>query len=114
MKPGRELDQLVAEKIFGLEVVKETWDEGKECSYSIGEPDYWYTANEPGGYLHNPVPFYSTDIAAAWEVFEKVKLYRLERWNDGHGWSASSGRNRERGDTAPHAICLAALEENKK
>lgn len=80
LKPGRELDALVAEKVMGGEL--------------------------------RP---YSTDISAAWEVVEKYKWAEPElRYSDEqHCWVFSlhkaSGYPNECGDTAPHAICLAAL-----
>lgn len=122
MKPGRELDALVAEKVMG------------------------WAPNYPGGWPHPPkdepnrkrhmaadgttvIPAYSTDIAAAWEVVEKVgplfgqRSFHL-RWapvmkDDDTPWLASwfdinvdhdTGAAHGRGGTAPHAICLAALK----
>jgi len=101
MKPGRELDALVAEKVMG-------W-----------APEY------PGGWLHPPrnhpnrkkyldhdgcsvLQPYSTDIAAAWEVVEKIE-YNLELIED-EEWIASFFGVRAFGKSAPHAICLAALK----
>jgi len=97
MKPGRELDQLVAEKVFGS------------------------TEAKP----------YSTDIAAAWRVVEKhnqiVSIWQGRPSLDRNAHGMISRRVWERGDpvvyrvsvagrhtayseTAPHAICLAALK----
>lgn len=80
-------------------------------------------------YCFEPVPFYSTDIAAAWELVEKL---RAEDWEAdirgcyssphkcAHPWSAffvESGLGKpfgrmakSYGDAAPLAICLAALK----
>ena len=113
MKPGPELDALVAEKVTGWEPDKKKWfhPKAQRC------------------------PAYSTDIRAAWEVVEKVWEIRDELWKregsssaygvpngrgcvglnrgdgfwcdfdprDGSDWSAE-------GESIPHAICLAALE----
>jgi len=98
LRPGRELDALVAERVTKL-----SW-----------HPDY------PGD-----LPYYSTDISAAWEVIEQV-------YKDGHGWMLVGPNFDDTkwhayestgcadpdygdwyeldGDTAPHAICLAALK----
>lgn len=121
MKPGSELDALVAEKVMG-------W-----------KPNY------PGGWPHPPkdvpnrkrflnkdgetvIPNYSTDIAAVWEVVNKMRENGFESYLIG-GPSAEvkSGRMpsfgcrffdgnqkmafvRSEADSAPHAICLAALK----
>ena len=107
MLPGRELDAVIAEKIMELEVVR-----NKKGGWSIGEANYWYTNDEPGGVLSNPLPEYSTDIAAAWEVVEKLqKLNPLHIRSDITGrWFVSCGPFNASASTAAHAICLAALK----
>jgi hypothetical protein len=108
VKEGRELDALVAEKVMGETVF----------------PDY-------GEFNARGVKPYSTDIAAAWQVVEKLGLFsrgfkwreietlgallqhnpRTDRWAvivryyDGDADVAADNC-----DTAPHAICLAALK----
>jgi len=90
MKPGRELDTLVAEKVMGLNHDK-----------LDGYPAY-----------------YSTDIAAAWEVVEKLipdcflTLQWIEGWEVSHFEPGPYGGHMHlaHGDSAPHAICLAALK----
>jgi len=98
LEAGPELDSLVDEKIFGREYIR--------------------------GYGALP---YSTDIGAAWEVVEKMR-----NWPNGHWWLSLSQIAGVRGewragfsfggmavdhspkfvvaDTAPLAICLAALK----
>lgn len=66
MKPGRELDALVAEKVFGHIVFK-----NKKGGWSLGEPDYYDQYGEMC--LFNPLPEYSTEISAAWEVVDHLK-----------------------------------------
>ncbi len=89
------------------------------------------------GALHS-LPYYSTDIAAAWEVAEKMKLAVLPRTFDSYGrgesetgyWAGHLGYEDDIpgeangddgayvesrvwgafGETAPHAIALAALK----
>lgn len=109
----RELDTLVAEKVMGFQRHKT-------------EP-YWVTPS--GDYLHTFKP--STDIAAAWSVVEKLNYsgdkytrdfflqkecielsprrwqwfawFRKDSADQGIEYSAEA-------DTAPLAICLAALK----
>lgn len=112
MKPGRELDALVAEKVMG-------W---VKISF-VGEE----TAGGRKGFGLNPkhhrgprtcIPAYSTDIAEAWAVLEKFPdVQRLEkRWpgEEPPGWwcevGVDNGSSSAIADTAPLAICLAALE----
>ena len=117
MVAGRELDALVAEKVMGWEriVMKD-----KPGAVSWPHPPKGFDVN------HNRwsiIPHYSTDIAAAWEVVEKLAPefeWILENDVKDGGWSAiiykwegtsvvSSPIGRSDADTAPHAICLAAL-----
>jgi hypothetical protein len=106
---GRELDALVAEKVIGIPVKK--FEDGS-----------WLTTTG-----ENIEP-YSTDIAAAWEVVEHMRtthwldVFSLmspsdesKFWFAGfekkwHGRSYAGIYDREAGDTAPHAICAAALK----
>jgi hypothetical protein len=88
---GRELDALVAEKVMGRDMTR------------------------PAGFKH-PIgmPHYSTDIAAAWEVVERLRA--AGHWFDlrdirGNGYWASFGQEMSaEGKTASLAICLAALK----
>ena len=100
LKAGRELDALVAEKVMGLP------------GAAVGG---WYNPN----LLDGPPP-YSTDIAAAWEVVEKLlELGWHVDIEDGWCVIVYGGRDgkadseMEVGETAPEAICLAALEAVK-
>jgi hypothetical protein len=98
MTPGPKLDALVAEKVMGLVI-----------------------PSRPGW---GPKP-YSTDIAAAWEVVEKFGHFHIQTvFGDGSVDSFGEmirvrltteatlqGRTMESiAETAPHAICLAALK----
>lgn len=113
LKPGRDLDALIAEKVMG------------------------WTPNYPGGWPHPPknipnrkkyidshdgttvIPAYSTSIEAAWEVVDKLggnmfQLHYDTRYGtEGvKGWSVilDGSVMCQFVDTAPHAICLAALK----
>jgi len=89
MKPGRELDALVAEYVMN-----------------------WPTMHP----LSRLRPLYSTDIAAAWAVLEKLRSlgFNVELQGDADGWECLfldyPEIGRCEGDTAPFIICLAALE----
>lgn len=61
-------------------------------------------------------PPYSTEISAAWEVVEKFPAMQLFKYANGLGWDcywhAESGplNVHAQAETAPLAICLAALK----
>lgn len=112
---GRELDALVAERVMGWMSV------GLRARYGMLAADW--RGHDPlsrvGPEFECAVPHYSTDIAAAWQVVEKVQasghrvcLYR--QWNGQYhcvfGTAFAPNFPGERhADTAPLAICLAAL-----
>lgn len=103
MNAGRPLDALVAERVMGLMAHRITVNEALHLMTNGPRP------GEPV-----PVRFYSTDIAAAWEVVEKLHLCELGMLVDGEG-SASwrcvfGGPAFAEAHTAPLAICLAALK----
>lgn len=100
MKAGRELDALIAEKVM----------DGKRCpNCTDGLPECGFH------------PHYSTDIAAAWEVVGKLKdshpRFMLMRYEMTFGarkfescFDTMPQQPGDLCDTAPHAICLAALK----
>lgn len=117
---GRELDQLVSDTIFG------PWDESRcrVCGWKIvpdGVRGCWKDSCSlrppPSRRADEPLPF-STDIAAAWEVVEKLgRGFELHRSQipDDEPWAVYrtigvTSRHLAWGATAPLAICLAALE----
>lgn len=129
MKPGRDLDVLIAEKVMGFAVIKTVWGKHKQfCQYSLGPPDYYDDAGE--SILHNPLPLYSTDIAAAWEVVATLQFsgsafkYEEEHIPSPVGTDSYTATFLNLNDespkyilgeamsleSAPHAICLAALK----
>lgn len=134
MKPGRELDALVAEKVMGV------------CLHDLqSKPSVYMQMKEKNGphdwtmfecakchsrFMDKFIPYlpnYSTSIADAWAVVEK-----MGRWNGFEfmiqtqdpeyckakyeaGWYEPSYDGPEsravgESDSAPHAICLAALK----
>lgn len=144
----RELDHLVAEKVMGL---KTKFEKGKPVAWNsktkkpvLFSPDDYIVLDGNGKpktvmYLHGGpgyelVPNYSTDISAAWEVWEKLrssgKWCCLDIKSDYHYcWTVTlipsevDSRQRKRfkvnghkpavivdgEESAPRAICLAAL-----
>ncbi len=119
MNPGRELDALIAKKVMGLDVQRnKSGSKRGGYYYSIG-PVHWHDFSGDMQ-LANPLPNYSTDIAAAWEVVEKLRA-------SGHGIVISMGtvsslvtvqdpvgeelgQAYEEDGQMPAAICLAALK----
>ena len=111
LKPGRELDILIAEKVMGYEKVGSNW--AKKIFNENGTFDLVYVNLKP----------YSTSIGCAWEVLNKFPRWTLERNGKGKYICLIPA---ERiflyvSSTAPMAICLAALnasghvfEESKK
>lgn len=87
-----------------------------------GSVDYPATDTSLAYTVVSPAPRYSTDIAAAWRVVEKLASHNhrltLEDWRDSKhaGWSAlvTLSNGHDTGDviaeTMPLAICRAALK----
>lgn len=118
MKPGKDLDALVAEKVMGF-----WFDEKGRCHRHPRDPI------SPVSSIIISLSTYSTDIKSAWEIVEHnttesryVRVIiethplgiecEIVQW--GEEFDENGEQNREIygaiGDTAPHAICLAALK----
>ena len=134
MKAGRELDALIAEKVMGWR--RMSWkdyhaymnfmgtDEREEFTYAWHDADGNMTefhANDKL-YYDDPTPPWapSEEIADAWLVVEQLgksfdvsrcrKFQEIEAWF----WEASFHNGPDaQADTAPLAICLAALKAVK-
>ena len=97
MQPGRELDALIAEKVMG------------QNTRGLSGCGSWGCGCSSDPYPH--LPKYSEDIAAAWRVVEKLDgTYEPVIERHGPGWTAWFDSNQAWADTAPLAICLAALK----
>ena len=111
MPAGLEMNAIVATHVMGApEIIWEKWRDGERY------PVIRYC---PGDDVFHPVPSYSTDIAAAWQVMERLRC----DWSEIHltytprGWyvlladSFTGKKVTETGrqDSAPFAICRAAL-----
>lgn len=125
MKPGRELDALVAEKVMGLHVQRnedliQDIDKWRNHPYTAALVKYGAYLTEKGSLEH-----YSTSIAAAWEVVDHLRKTRnlAISLHDGHWDNDAEGTwiatfetpghvdvAESRGESSPHAICLAALK----
>lgn len=135
MKPGRSLDALVAEKVTGSKprtISGATKDKGESWAviqdamngpfYTDNDVRDWIESVQGYELMHiHYYPKYSTDIAAAWQVVEKLGsekfMFDLKRRYSicGWGWDAEFADYNWKeyeadGVTAPHAICLAALK----
>lgn len=103
----RRIDAMVAEHIFDLTVDYEFADapNGYRVPALADRYDDW-----------GALPYYCSDIAAAWEVVEKLKMYEPEiSWNDEErGWHVrfqKDGTGHNGFDaSAPMAISIAALQ----
>ena len=113
MKAGRELDALVAEKVFGQKLFRGAVVYG---NWSPQDDGY-------DGYVCD-VPRYSTDIAAAWKVVEQLETgtdddlpMLIHLFQDCDRWKCCVHLQYDHilmatawEDTAPLAICIAALK----
>ena len=117
MEAGRELDALVAEKVMGWEATADGlyWDARQKRTRLVLGSAIAKKREEMGiengpGFVFAP----STDIATAWEVVEKADLWSLYgSIGDGPYRACIQFEDREglmTADTAPLAICLAALK----
>lgn len=112
MKAGRDLDKLIAERIMGYRFCTlHPWAEDKFDGY--------IRCDECGDYAPYWKP-YSTDIAAAWKVVDSISIeWGISLTGVGMVWRCLFGKRTDIGDghkveaeadTAPLAICLAALK----
>jgi hypothetical protein len=108
MKPGKDLDTLIAQNVFKLDVHRTGWD------WTIGPRELW--DNQGSLELLNPLPNYSTNIADAWTIVDEMRgVWDLQsmsnRWfvrlavQDGNSDKIMSAE----AYTVEYAICLAAL-----
>lgn len=121
MKPGRELDALIAEKVMGCKVLWQASSVyGPYCGCLSGSRFQEGPHSGPNRFDEN-LKDYSTDISAAWEVAKKLAnmlgvhgefQIRYVSFNgEWHVDTESSGLIvHVAAETAPHAICLAALK----
>jgi hypothetical protein len=133
LRAGRELDALVAEKVMGYvwsrsETAPAGWDGPNgdllapwRWLIQAGSPRYAPVTGGESRFINN-VPKFSTDVEAAWTAVEKLvashmKIGLTDRPDGKWGFwiCRDCGQPEETtffetGDTAPEAICLAALK----
>jgi hypothetical protein len=109
MPEGEELDALIAERVMGWHIAEE---HGRKAWYSAdgryqrGMKNGDYFEDDEDLHLLNWHP--SQSILWAWEVVEKLTL-SVVPYEDGR-WHAADGKGIVAyGETAPLAICRAAL-----
>lgn len=110
LKAGRELDAEIAMRVMGWDSLKTTDLEGLVgMSPEMLEPDAFS--------VYVKVPHYSTSIADAWEVVEKMREHLDITISANQNTCEVRSRDFpdqiiacEQGDTIPHAICLASLK----
>ncbi len=119
LKPGRELDALVAEKVMGLEF--DNNEEQREALFvkmKESRTAYRWLVYEDWAMSTNKgiCPAYSSSTSAAWEVVEhmlsKGHTFDVEGWTTNNVIEYRVHFNdvdRAYGSTVAHAICLAAL-----
>jgi hypothetical protein len=122
LQAGEKLDDLIAERVMGMSADEIAVRRSPLSSALLHDHGY--------GRNIKPIPAYSTDHGAAWEVAEKMRgkslVMRLDRWAGDWGpdqYSCYFARCffdrddnpemrllRGRADSAPLAICRAALK----
>lgn len=107
---GRELDAAVAEHVMGWHYVRC----GPRC-WGIPPEDNQMT-NRYTDVPYADVPYYSTDISAAWQVVERMRttdhVFHLSSVDSFCDWlvTFSDEVRSVEAPTAPLAICRAALK----
>lgn len=130
LQPGRELDALVAVHVMDLKKARHKIKQEVVGHGMMAETCSICGANNFADTLKFPcVPSYSTDIAAAWTVVEKLqaqgkslcmhwdahelnKSFYIANHIDGLTCRGFSGLDlfEVESDSAAHAVCLAALK----
>ena len=107
---GRCLDRWIVEQVFGLDRML--------ARHNLRDGEIYYHWGYPIG--HGIAPFYSSDIAAAWDVVEKightVEIFNCV-WKISPTWVCKITEYNHRfirgysnSSTAPLAICRAAIK----
>lgn len=117
MKPGRDLDTLIAEKVFGK--TRHKARKGGpllECARCGEAFQFHWTVEQVESRLCGvtEVEPYSTSLPAAWDLVEAVRSKMGTRFfthtiEDDCSRAGFGGTEMVRGETPAHAICLSAL-----
>lgn len=111
---GRELDALIAEKVFGITT---RWRDGSNYG---GDPTRYLEYGKQTLGVGTQVPNYSTDILAAWEIVEAMKSngFQFAIYNIPSGVFTVRFEkdlklySMDSETSIPYAICLAALRSD--
>jgi hypothetical protein len=122
---GIELDALIAEHVMGWEWVTKDDDQPDAVPYLIAPQIgrvFYPTNSESSNRMVMGLPRYSEDISDAWEVVEKIsekhhwELRKAGRmiifgicYYDLTGWTDDDREILSGAETAPLAVCRAAL-----
>lgn len=118
MEAGREMDKLIAENVMGLHI---STDEHGRQSWRDSDDRYQHAVGRYDGYeddedFHTINWHPSESILWAWEVVEKLHLIIGEsvgsdgsHWYCTNRWDEDDATVEVCADTAPLAICRAAL-----
>lgn len=110
---SRAIDAAVAAKVMGWK-----FPVSADRGHPHGVQDHWKDCENNTIYLPDQLPYFSTDIAAAWQVVEKMKSFgwrvAIEDCVNRYRVNYSRGvtwewRNNIEHVSVPLAICLAAL-----
>lgn len=143
LQAGRELDALIAEKVMGWQahhrqdkcdgvyIIRcgSCGGDGHANCYGGGQGSIQSLCEDVPCGDEASLPPYTEEIAAAWQVAEKLRkrAFLFALWNKGHGFvacfssddpvywlegieSGPASVDTVQADTAPLAICLAALK----
>jgi hypothetical protein len=133
MPAGREMDKLIAEQVMGISMYHYDKGHPDNCYFMLLDADgdpvlfaprFRDAERKTEAEAWQDCPCYSTDIAAAWQVVEKLtadgwghKHHVYSKYAEMPGWQwtfmqSGKGPNSISGaeaETAPLAICRAAL-----
>ena len=109
MEAGRELDEIVAEKVMGWKWDRRYPTSDPQFIPPEGDPRLAWAAEWDERGIPEYLPEYSTDLGMAWEIVDRVRgSFSSQQWEI---WTHELCSNAQilRGDT-PIIICLAALK----
>jgi len=116
----RELDVLVAGAIFGIKKIFKPADyqSGRDALYGGDEPSWISSGKPPRTHMIDarPIPTFSSDISAAMEVVEKMRVNHgvIINTHKKAAWHVCFGATNHPGEATneslPRAICEAALK----
>lgn len=119
MNPGRELDVLVAERVFGAKVLHKNEKYGWRVDYvATSESSPANECNDPilsdAGVECYRLKHFSTDIKAAWGVVDKLGDIFSHVVRNSNGWTAAIFDKGylfgAAGKFPAHAICMVAVK----